>query len=148
MLIICVEAIVYLLLYNLWLSLLVHKPTSLKNCCTSKVSIISLPINYKKDAGWAQCDRSQKKILKTLHMMKKRDLLFVHLDIHSVRKMPPPQKPSATICKIDQHFITPSPPLYVRHKWISPKLTCRSILSGNVTLKTFHKLSASDWILI
>ena len=40
--------------------------------------------------------------------MEKRDFLFVGVDGNRVRKIPPPQNPSTSICKIDQNFVTSS----------------------------------------
>ena len=40
--------------------------------------------------------------------MEKRDFLFVGVDGNRVRKIPPPQNPSTSICKIVQNFVTPS----------------------------------------
>ena len=57
-----------------------------------------------------------RKMLENFTCVGKSDLLSVHVDAFRVRKIPPPQKPSATICKIAQNFMTPLPHLCGCHK--------------------------------
>ena len=72
------------------------------------VSNMELQKQYKRSSGEKMVSQKLNNCWRTYNMMEKKDLLFVSVDIHSVRKLtlpPPPLHPHT-----HTHFHTPSLP--------------------------------------
>ena len=65
-----------------------------------------------------------KKNFRKLYICWKKEIYFLYMWTPTVSENSPspPQKPSTTICKIAQNFMTTLPPLCGRHKLMTPYL--------------------------
>ena len=74
-------------------------------------------------------------------MMEKRGFLFVGVEVHKIRKRPPPQKPSATICRTAKNPMPLSFPFSLWTSLANDHYSQSGIISTQSSRKKTHLLT-------